>query len=312
MTARAWWRDFSLEGGAVRVRKTRALVPVEPGVVGECLAWLRFHLAVEAGLAGRAADGPSVWFAPDAPRPWYLIHPVARLAGLRIAHRPEEADLGFCFEDATWTAAPEAGGLRFINEACLDVSKSHVSAVFESVSGRALAVDPETFGGAMAVKSELNGAHDGRVIHGPCPAAPGLVHQRLIDTAAEDGMVEDLRCPTVDGEVAVVFVKRRPAETRFANSNAQVAMCAPGDVFDADERRLIKDFCKAMGLDWGGLDVLRDRRDGQLWIVDVNKTDMGPPTALPLADKMAAARTLARALRAYIDRLAGQTQEPPR
>ncbi|MEQ8406467.1 MAG: hypothetical protein RKE49_15330 [Oceanicaulis sp.] len=305
MAARAWWRDFSLEGGAVRVRKTGALVPVEPGVVGEVLAWLRFHLAVAASTAARRADGPSVWFAPDAPRAWYLIAPVMRLAGLNIADTPETADIGFFFEDATTGSPPAPPGLRMMNGACKDVSKSHVSDVFEQVSGRALAVDPETFAGAMAVKSEKNGAHDGRVVNGPCPRALGLVYQRLVDNLAEDGLVEDLRCPTVDGEIPVVFMKRRPAQTRFANANAEVMKLDPRTVFSAEERRLIKRFCAAMGLEWGGLDVLRDRRDGMIWIVDVNKTDMGPPTALPLSDKMAASRTLALALRAYAERLTG-------
>ncbi|MGJ3230390.1 MAG: hypothetical protein ACFE0P_01170 [Oceanicaulis sp.] len=303
MAAGAWWRDFSLEGRSVRVLKTGALVPVEPGVIGEVIAWLRFHLSV--GAAAPRPDGPSVWFAPDRPRPWYLIAPAARLAGLRIADTPERADLGFFFEDATIGTPPSRPGLVVINAACRDVSKSHVSKVFEQVSGRALAVDPELFHGPVAAKSETNGAHDGRVVQAPCAAAPGLVYQRLIDTLAEDGMVEDLRCPTVDGEIPVVFLKRRPLATRFANSNAEVRKLSPQDVFSAEERGLIKRFCTAMGLDWGGIDVLRDRRDGLIWIVDVNKTDMGPPTALPLAEKLAATRALARALRAYADRLAG-------
>jgi hypothetical protein len=51
-----------------------------------------------------------------------------------------------------------------------------------------------------------------------------------------------------------------------------------------------------MHLDWGGLDVLRDRADGRLYVVDVNKTDMGPPIALPWADKLRATRLMARAL----------------
>jgi hypothetical protein len=305
MAARAWWRDFSLEGGAVRVRKTGALVEVEPGVVGECLSWLRFHLAVEASTAARRSGGPAVWFAPDAPRPWYLIWPVARLAGLRFVRTPAQADLGFFFDDATCSAPPDAPGLIVMNGACRDVSKSHVARVFERVSGRALLVDPESFHGPMAVKSETNGAHDGRVVEGPCPRQPGLVYQRLIDTVAEDGLVEDLRCPTVNGDIPVVFVKRRPRDTRFANVNSTVIKRAPQDVLTPAERDLIKRFCAAMALDWGGVDVLRDRRDGLIWIVDANKTDMEPPTALPLADKLAAARTLAQALRSYADRLTG-------
>jgi hypothetical protein len=48
------------------------------------------------------------------------------------------------------------------------------------------------------------------------------------------------------------------------------------------------------------LDVLRDATEGRLYIVDANKTDMGPPTALPLSDKLHATRTLAKAFRAFV------------
>ena len=302
MAARAWWRDFELQGGAVHVRKTGARVPIEPGVVGETLAWLRFHLAVEAERRVIRADGPRIWFAPDAPRPWYLVWPAAHLAGLRIAAKPEAADIAFMFEDVTSGRPPDIPGLAMINAQCSDVSKSRVAQVFEQVSGRALAVDPQFWSGPMVAKSEANGTHDGRILHGPCPAEPGLAYQRLIDTLAPDGMVEDLRCPTVGGEAASVFVKRRPAGSRFANVNAEVRELDPQQVFDSAERALIADFCRALGLEWGGVDVLRERSSGLIWIVDANKTDMGPPTALPLKHKLASARSIGALLRAYCER----------
>jgi Glutathione synthase/Ribosomal protein S6 modification enzyme (glutaminyl transferase) len=207
-----------------------------------------------------------------------------------------------CLKDATYGRIPAGHGLPIINARCADVSKSRVAAVFEQVSGRALSLDPETWPGPMVVKSETNGAHDGRVVDGPRPATPGLVHQRLIDTRAPDGMVEDLRCPTVDGEIAAVFLKRRPVASRFANANAEVRRLDPAEAFDEEERALVREFCRALGLEWGGVDVLRERSSDALWIVDANKTDMGPPTALPLADKLAGARTIGARLRAYCER----------
>jgi len=58
-----------------------------------------------------------------------------------------------------------------------------------------------------------------------------------------------------------------------------------------------------MHLDWGGLDILRDASDGRIYIVDVNKTDMGPPLALPMKEKLSAVKTLGQALRvALIER----------
>jgi hypothetical protein len=301
MTTTAWWRDFQLDGHVVHVRKTGARIPIEGGVISECLSWLGYHARIEIERRRARPDGPRLWFAPDRPRPWYLIWPVMQLSGLRMASSVEDADLVFSFEDLTCVEAASGDALPHINGACLDVSKSHVAAVFEQVSGRALSVDPTVWTGPMAAKSELNGAHDGRVLTGPTQAEPGLVYQRLIDNVAEDGCVEDLRCPTVGGEVPVVFLKRRSVDDRFANHNSEVRLLKPDDVFSPEERDLIRRFCAAMALDWGGIDVLRDRKSGDLWIVDVNKTDMGPPIALPMTDKLKATRTLAESLRGYVD-----------
>ena len=301
MTTTAWWRDFHLDGHVVQVRKTGARIPIDGGIVSECVAWLGYHARIELARRSVPSDGPRVWFTPDRPRPWYLIWPVVQLAGLQMAASPEAADLVFSFEDVT--CVPEAAPFArpHLNAHCLDTSKSRVAAVFEAVSGRALAVDPARWAGPMAVKSETNGAHDGRVLTGPVAPEPGLAYQRLIDNVAEDGCVEDLRCPTVGGEVPVVFLKRRPLEDRFANHNSEVRLLDPDAVFTPEERDLIRRFCAGMRLDWGGIDVLRDRKTSDLWIVDVNKTDMGPPIALPMRDKLKATRALAAALRQHVD-----------
>ena len=309
MPSTAWWQDFRYADGVVHVKKTGIDVPVEPGVVSESLTWLAYYARIEAARLSMRADGPRVWFAPDRPRPWYLVWPVLQLAGLRVARAPEEADLAFAFEDRTTTAAPALpAGLPVINGACLDVSKSAVAAVFEAVFDRALGVDPQSWTGTMVRKSEANGVHDGHIVEGPLRGEPGFCYQRLVDTLAPDGCVEDLRCPTVGGEIPVVFVKRREACRRFANANAEVRMATPQDVLCPGERAQIARFCAAMGLEWGGLDVLRDRASGEIYIVDVNKTDMGPPIALPLKDKMQATRALARALRAYAETRAATSE----
>lgn len=309
MAAQAWWRDFELDGAAVHVRKTGARVPIEPGVISETLSWLRFYLAVEAERRSLTADGPRLWFAPDAPRPWYLIWPAVHLAGLRVAASPREADLAFIFDDTTQAALPDTFGLPVINAGCADVSKTRVGTIFEEVTGRALSVDPRTWRGAMVAKSEHNGAHDGRVINGPVEPEGARVYQRLIDNAAPDGMVEDLRCPTVNGEVAAVFLKRRPVGRRFANANAEVIELDAGAALSDAERTIIRDFCQRFGLEWGGVDVLRDSASRAIWIVDANKTDMGPPTALPLKQKLASARTIGAALRRYCEQRLAQAEK---
>ena len=211
---------------------------------------------------------------------------------------PDVADLLVQFEDATHSApVPSAvsGARRVINRDCLDVSKSRVAEVFAQVFGYHLDVDPQAHQGLVVVKSETNGAHDGRIVSCPTPREDGLVYQRLIDNRLDAELVEDIRCPTVHGTIPVVFLKRRSVSTRFANYNSEVVMTQADAVFSPAERARISDFCRAMQLDWGGLDVLRDRSDGRLYIVDVNKTDMGPPTALALTDQIAAVERLGAA-----------------
>jgi hypothetical protein len=97
------------------------------------------------------------------------------------------------------------------------------------------------------------------------------------------------------GQPVLVFKKRRPTGRRFANENVSVEWVRPEQVYSPAEIDLIRRFCSEIRLDWGGVDVLRNSTDGRIYIVDANKTDMGPPVALPLGQKLRATRLLARA-----------------
>lgn len=302
MTSRNWFNDFEFGGGVVRVRKTGAVVPIEGGVLQEVAAWFGYFFAVRA-----AAPTPgrfTIAFSPDRARPWYLIWPAVRLAGGRIVDDPAAADIVFHFDDSTDSDNPPPArrrpDARLMNFGCKTVAKSAVATVFEQVFGYPLALDPRTHVGAAVEKSERNGAHDGRIVQCPMEPRPGRVYQRLIDAVGRDGLVEDLRTPMVGGRPICVFRKRRKAAERFANHNSEVLLARVADIYTEDEIARLGAFCRAMELDWGGLDVLRDSRDGRLYVVDVNKTDMGPPIALPLKDKMAATRLLAAALRRLV------------
>lgn len=316
MAGAFWSTDFEFRRDHLRVKKTGARVPYRLSVLKEVLDWLAFFFAVQAarawnGLRGRR--GPALYFAPDRPRPWYLVWAVCKFAGARIVNDPACADAAFFFEDATRSTPPLdalPAHLPRFNFDCADVSKSRVAAVFEAVFGYPLAVDPTAHHGPMVEKSEDNGAHDGRIVEGPCAPLAGRVYQRVIDNRRDDGLVEDLRCPTILGRIDAMFIKRRPVEARFANANAEVERARAEELFSADERAKLAAFVRAMGLDWGGLDVLRDRQDGRIYVVDVNKTDMGPPTALALADQVRAARALARTFAAaFEDAVSCRTRE---
>lgn len=301
MASSAWWNDFRYANGTMHVKKTGAAVRIEPAIVRDALSWCVFHGWVECARRTIVSDGPKIWFAPDLPRPWYLIWPVMALSRARFARHADEADVIFTFDDSTWTsglAMPTP--IPVLNGQCTDISKTRVAQIFEQVTGRALTCDPAAAIGPYVEKSELNAAHDGRVLSRPQPPREGYTYQRLINNLDEHGNVLDLRCSTIGGEIVQVYLKRRTLERRFENTNLSVTLAEPSALFTAVERAMISRFCAAMGLEWGGIDVLRDRDTGELWIVDVNKTDMGPPVALSLPDKTVAVRRLAARLDAYL------------
>ena len=296
MAGTLWTSDFHFEGGRVKVRATGADLALDGGLATDCVLWLGYYIPIRLlSLWVRLVrPGPRIWFTPVVPRPWYLVGLASLWAGARFARSPDKADAAFYFEDRTIGVPPTCDLPRQYNFGCADVSKSHVAAVFEQVFGYPLTIDPTLWRGPAVEKGEGNGAHDGRLVDCPCAALPGRVYQRVIDTAEGDHVV-DLRTPCVGGTPVLVFIKRRPVRDRFANYNTTVALGRPENHFSPEELATIERFCAAMNLDWGGLDILRDKADGRLYVVDVNKTDM-PPLRLPWLQKMDAVARLAKAL----------------
>lgn len=298
-----WLDDFAWSGGRVRVRQTGVVLAVDRHLVAEVASWIVYF-----GLLGVVAAAARlgrrrrllIWYAPERPRPWYLLRGVALWAGIGVAGSASAADAAFYFDDVTRAEPPAADAPKRFNFACADISKSHVATVFETVFGYPLRVDPMTATGPIVEKSETNGVHDGRIVAAPIPARAGRVYQRLIDTTDDRGFGYDLRTPCVGGSPVVVWVKTKPAGERFAIHNRKAVLRDPTEVFSPPELEAIRGFNARMGLDWGGLDILRDRANGKIYIVDVNKTDVGPVIALSWRDKITSMGRLATALEALI------------
>lgn len=298
MSERLWLKDFEFHRDRLRVRNTDIVIPYNWGNFFDILIWLPFF----AVIWFKSLFIPktfTVGFQPYPPRPWYLIWPVTRLAGGRL-NKGYETDYIMHFEDTTEAnIVPDDRGRYILNGDCTDISKSHVADVFERIFGYALSVNPATYTGQAVMKSEKNGVHDGKIIQCPAPARAGYAYQRVIDNRDGD-YVQDLRCPTIGGEIDIIYIKRRPLKQRFANMNSTVTLHEPDNLLSATERDQIKRFAKAMKLDWGGMDILRDNIDGRIYIVDVNKTDMGPPIALKMGDKVRSTRRLAARWQSFL------------
>jgi hypothetical protein len=303
---KSWVADFALSPRRIKVHKTGAVLTVNWTLISECMIWFNFFLIValrSAWLRLTQKPGATVWFAPDRPRPWYLVWSAAAWGNLRIASTPAEAQACFYFHDSTWSPAAEPAHPRHFNYRCRDVSKSHVARVFGEVFGYPLLLDPTTHVGPAVEKSETNGDHSGRIVGCPMSPREGYCYQRLIDTTGEGeaaSFIHDLRTPTVGGRPVAVLTKKKPADNRFSIHNLSVTLSAPEEIYSPDELALIGRYCEAMNLDWGSLDILRDRQDGRIYIVDVNKTDVGPVIALTLGDKLRSTRMLAAALKAMV------------
>ena len=288
--------EFEWSWRGVRVWETGAEIAFTRDLMWD--VWRGSYYILRETLRRRPAPLPlKIAYAPKPPRPWYLLWGALRQAGLRSTrHSQAAAELTIHFVDQTLINEPPPTG-RTLNGHCNDISKSHVAKIFADTFGYELSLDPSTAEEPYLEKGEENGVHDAQIHTAPTPPLPGRVYQKLLDNKTANGTVLDLRCPTIFGTIPLLFLKERPVDKRFANLNTRVRLARPADYFSEKELSDIKAFCAAMRLDWGGLDILRHAGDGKIYIVDVNKTDMGPPLALPIKDKLSAVKTLGLALR---------------
>ncbi|MBW8880036.1 MAG: hypothetical protein JF615_01050 [Asticcacaulis sp.] len=299
-----WVGDFSWRDGGFYIRKTGIHLKPTRAVIAEIASWILYlSLLAFGSIWARIIHRKrlKIWFAPDRPRPWYMCRGIALWGGIDVARGPHGADAAFYFDDVTQGAPPVSDLALKLNHACIDISKSHVARVFEEVAGYPLSVDPLATAGEIVEKSDKNGVHDGCIVMAPCAPMAGKVYQRIVDTKDGEGCCRDLRTPCIGGEPVVVWVKTKTPEGRFSINNRHARLAEPVEVYAPEEVDLIRRFNARMGLDCGGLDILRDRADGRIYIVDVNKTDVGPVIALSWRDKIRSMTRLGAALRRLID-----------
>jgi hypothetical protein len=188
---------------------------------------------------------------------------------------------------------------RFINYRFNDISKSGIDIAHGCIFDRSVciegALEPDT---PYVVKSDDNGTHDGRVKLGrdiTSEDRKGNVIQRVVDNRVDETNVHDIRVPVIGSRIPFVYFKVRGIETRFSNNNRTATLSTPLNLLTKAELRRILIFCRALGLDYGELDVLRDRQSGEIYVVDVNNTPVGPPNGLSPAESQLAVREMALA-----------------
>ena len=223
----------------------------------------------------------NILFHPDHPSvlPWrYTLIEICHRLGYRMTSDPDKHhQLCIRWQDTTFAEIDSqlrdlAEDTEVINMNCLDISKKHVDTTFGQIFGYSTMLDPRTHHGVLVEKSNLNGKHDGHILEGPVHAAgENRFYQKLIDNRTGDGYVVDIRVPVFKNEIPFVFLKYKPLDDRFGLS-VKAELTRIDEVCSRDEIEKCLHFCRQMGLDYGELDMGRDRNDGRLYILDVNNT----------------------------------------
>jgi hypothetical protein len=285
--ARGGW-SRTLMRPAIRIRE-RLLSPVPHKI--------RY---ARARLTG--GDCRTVLFLPGRPNPHHVLYKLMHARGWRIGGDPAvSCDLACLWSpDPIIDCPPQmrelAKRVRVLNIGCTDISKRRVDAAAAAAFGHDIRVDPLTHVGVCVRKSDENAHHDGRVVVGPVAAPdPRYVYQRLVDNLVGDGMVEDIRLPVFGDIVPFGYRKYRPVAQRFSNKNSSAEVAPVDDLLSADELTRFLAFCRDLRLDYGEVDVLRDRGNGRLYVVDANPTPFGPPNHIARGDARRAMAMLAEA-----------------
>ena len=274
------------------------------------------------GHVARTAVAPrkTVLCYPRRPGPWNVVSKLCTVSGYWITTDPSDAcDAVFRWDSRTVIPdEPFGHDEAAINRDCTDISKTHVSRVFTDVFGYDLLVDPTAYEGRIVQKSDENATHDGEVIDGPIAPEDlvgGMVYQKAIDNrVAGSERFYEYRVPVFGRDIPVVYVKYRPADAQFKEFDG-VDVVSPGVVLSDDEVERLLAFTGALRLDYGELDVLRDRGDGRIYVVDANVTPSGPERGFRPDQSREALRRQAPAFEALLarsQRALAAAPRPPR
>ena len=253
-----------------------------------------------------------VLFYPDYPRTLFVIYKLLLFLGYHITSDPSKK----CDVVVKWRNSMDGNpylppepvlekiaqnnpDIIFVNMECNDVTKEKVNKTFEQTFDYSLSIDPTKYTGKGVMKSDWNGLHVGEVID--CPIAEkkdGFVYQKLINNEVENNLVEDVRVPIFKNYIPFVYLKYRPLATRLVDreySNKKAVITEVANKFTKDEIIKIIEFSHNMGMEYGEVDVLRDKNEGKIYIVDVNNNPSGPPEPISENDSKTAITRLAEA-----------------
>ncbi|MCX6760308.1 MAG: hypothetical protein NTW46_03115 [Candidatus Nealsonbacteria bacterium] len=228
----------------------------------------------------------------------FMIYKICRYLGYTIMNNPKRKfDLAVFWEDAPFRDSIFLNQIsrnkKVINIGSKDILKEKIDSEFEKVFGYSIKIDPLEYKGECLEKNNLNGLRDGKIIN--CPLKDkkeGYVYQKIINNIKND-FAEDIRVPIINAKIPLIYLKYKPIKERFGLTYKSRLADIEKHLSD-EEISKIAMFCSKIGLDYGELDVLRNKDDGKIYIVDVNNTPTGPPSYISLQEGRMALKILAK------------------
>lgn len=222
-----------------------------------------------------------IWSYPSHIPTWSKLHVVVHRLGwtrgtesdhdVRILFSNRTLDKGGVILDRKGRRPGVSTVIRdkTINARCNDVTKLRTDVEFHRAFGYSSLVNPRKE--RSIEKTEVQATKEMREVPPGTKPRAGFVYQRPIDTRNKQGHYVDLRCNLVGHRIFRVFVKRK--SRRFTgDGDARSEIVPPSHVFSREEIANIERMSELFGCDFADMDVLRDRKDGRIYVVDVNYT----------------------------------------
>ena len=231
----------------------------------------------------------TVLFYPQYPSKRSVLYKLLGILDFNRTNNPnQEYQLVVNWEDTTFRQKfalldEISASKEIVNYRCSDISKKRVDDVFKEVFGYGTRVNPELYTGKLLQKNDLNAQHDGIELTGPVTNPRNdCIYQIIINNKFDENFVEDIRVPVIGNSLPVAYLKYKPVSRRYGSFltshdfNKDTEIVEPASVFSEEEIQKIKAFTSRFGLDYGELDILRNRDDGKIYIIDANNTPTGP------------------------------------
>ena len=237
---------------------------------------------------------------PELPKSRFVLSRITHTLGYHITNKPNSNVVAVINnEDATLKKDDDvlkslSMKYKIINYNCHDISKKRIASAFEKTFGYNISINPFLEMGYFLKKSDKNAQHDGKIIMCPIDKIEeGFVYQKFINTEYIKDILIDIRAPVYCDIIPFLYLKYRYKQYLCGRKIIKDEMVEVHEVLSQEEVEKILLFCKEIGLDFGELDILRDKDDGRLYIVDANTTPGNLARCLSKKEKKLALKRLA-------------------